>query len=69
LTTEFWLSLFSAVGVVVAAYVSDTFTTDLGWALGAGIIAAYTISRGLAKCGSREGPFFIGQSDDARSNS
>src|SRR4051812_13541390 len=57
ITTEFWLTVLSAIGVVVASYISDTFTTDLGWALGAGLIAAYTLSRGLAKSGSREGPF------------
>jgi hypothetical protein len=32
----------------------------VGWALFAGIIAAYLLSRGLAKAGSREGPFVIG---------
>jgi hypothetical protein len=60
MTTEFWLIVLSAIGLVVAAYISDTFTNDLGWALAAGLIAAYALSRGLAKCGSREGPFFIG---------
>src|SRR4051794_1653224 len=66
ITTEFWLSLLAAIGVVVAGYISDTFTTDLAWALGAGLIAAYTLSRGFAKSGSREGPFMIrtGDRDD-----
>jgi hypothetical protein len=63
ITTEFWLAVLSAIGIVVAAYISDSFTNDLGWALGAGVIAAYVLSRGLAKCGSREGPFFIGDRD------
>ncbi len=64
ITTEFWLSVLAAIGVVVAGYVSDTFTTDLAWALGAGLIAAYAISRGLAKSGSREGPFVVGMDRD-----
>jgi len=64
MTTEFWLCLLSAVAVVIAGYVSDTFDNDLAWGLGAGLIAAYALSRGLAKCGSREGPFIIGADRD-----
>ena len=64
MTTEFWLSLFAAVIVVVAGYVSDAFDVDVAWALGAGLIAAYALSRGLAKAGSREGPFIISPGDD-----
>jgi|SRR5215207_2715328 len=63
MTTEFWLTLLAAVGIVVAGYISDTFTTDLAWALGAGLIAAYALSRGLAKSGSREGPFMVRMGD------
>ena len=66
MTTEFWLTILSAATVVVFAYVSDTFTTDTGWALFAGIIAAYVLSRGLAKAGSREGPFIISPGDGDR---
>ena len=68
MTTEFWLSLLAAVGVVIAGYVSDTFDNDLAWGLGAGLIAAYALSRGLAKSGSREGPFMLrtGDRDDDR---
>jgi hypothetical protein len=69
MTTEFWLTIFSAAAVVIFAYVSDTFTTDTGWALFAGIIAAYVLSRGLAKSGSREGPFVIGSDDGDRDGS
>ena len=64
MTTEFWLCFLSAIGVVIAGYVSDTFDNDLAWGLGAGLIAAYALSRGLAKCGSREGPFVIGTTGD-----
>ena len=58
MTTEFRLSVLGAIVLVVAAYISDTFDTDLGWALGVGFIPAYVLSRGFAKSGSREGPFF-----------
>jgi multidrug efflux pump subunit AcrB len=60
MTTEFWLTILAAMTVVIAAYISDSFETNVGWALFAGIIAAYLLSRGLAKAGSREGPFVIG---------
>ena len=63
MTTEFWLCLLAAIGVVIAGYVSDTFDNDLAWGLGAGLIAAYALSRGLAKSGSREGPFIVGTRD------
>jgi hypothetical protein len=63
MTTEFWLTVLAAIGVVIAGYVSDTFSTDVAWALGAGLIAAYSLSRGLAKCGSREGPFLLRMGD------
>ena len=64
MTTEFWLSLAMAVVVIVAGYVSDAFSVDTAWALGVGVIAAYAISRGLAKAGSREGPFMVDLTDD-----
>ena len=69
MTTEFWLTIVSAMTVVIAAYISDSFETDLGWALFAGIIAAYLISRGLAKVGSREGPFVLGDTGTRESQS
>jgi hypothetical protein len=67
ITTEFWLTLIAAVTFVIASYVSDTFSTDVGWSLAAGVIAAYSLSRGLAKAGSREGPFVAQMGEDARS--
>jgi hypothetical protein len=63
ITTEYWIMTLAAATVVVAGYVSDAFSIDLAWSLFAGIIASYVISRGLAKCGSREGPFVIGGAD------
>jgi hypothetical protein len=53
-----------AVAVIVAGHFSDAFSVDKGWALGAGLIAAYALSRGLAKAGSREGPFVVDLTDD-----
>ena len=64
LTTEFWLSIAMATAVIVAGYFSDALNVDTAWALGAGIIAAYAVSRGLAKAGSREGPFIISSDRD-----
>ena len=66
MTTEFWLSIIMTATVIVAGYVSDAFAVDTAWALGAGIVAAYALSRGLAKAGSREGPFMVDISDDDR---
>jgi hypothetical protein len=66
MTTEFWLSIIMSLTVIVAGYVSHAFDVDLAWALGAGIIAAYTLSRGFAKAGSRQGPFMVDLPDDAR---
>ena len=59
LTSEMWMAWIGAIVLVVAAYISDTFDNDLGWALAAGVFASYILSRGLAKSGSREGPFFV----------
>ena len=64
MTTEFWLSIAMATAVIVAGYFSDALNVDTAWALGAGIIAAYAVSRGLAKAGSREGPFIVSSDND-----
>jgi hypothetical protein len=66
MTTEFWMSLLGAIGVVIAAYISDTFDNDLGWILGVSLFATYNLSRGLAKSGSREGPFAGSFGDETR---
>ena len=64
ITSEFWLTLAMTALVIIAGYVSDTFDNDLAWGLGAGIVAAYVLSRGIAKAGSREGPFFAYMEED-----
>jgi|1185.fasta_scaffold54974_2 hypothetical protein len=63
LTTEMWMAWIGAIVLVVAAYVSDTFDNDLGWILAASLFGAYILSRGFAKSGSREGPFFVSGTD------
>ena len=64
MTTEMWMTWISAIVFVIGAYVSDTFDNDLGWTLAAGVFAAYILSRGFAKSGSREGPFFVSGGTD-----
>jgi hypothetical protein len=59
MTTEYWLTLLAAATVVIAGYVSDMFNENVAWALFAGIVAAYVLSRGIAKAGSKEGPFSV----------
>jgi hypothetical protein len=68
ITSEFWLTLIMTAVVIIFAYASESFDNDLGWALGAGIVASYVLSRGFAKCGSREGPFvaYFRDDDDER---
>jgi len=66
MTSEFLLTLLAAATVVIAGYVSDLFDEDLAWALFAGIVAAYVVSRGIAKAGSKEGPFSVRRGDTAQ---
>ena len=54
-TTEFLLTIAAIVGILVAVYVGDA---DLdaadGWRYASWVAAAYIVSRGLAKLGTRE---------------
>jgi hypothetical protein len=54
-TTEFMLALAMIVALVVTAYVGDADldATD-GWRYASWVAAAYIVSRGLAKLGTRE---------------
>ena len=53
LTTEFWITLAAAAGLVIAGYWDEAdLSLDLAYALAAGIVAAYVLSRGFAKSGS-----------------
>lgn len=54
-TTEFFVMLASIAAVIVAGYASDD-SLDVAriWTLVTVLAAAYMVSRGLAKAGSRE---------------
>lgn len=54
-TTEFMFALAMIVALVVAVYVGDADldATD-GWRYASWVAAAYIVSRGLAKLGTRE---------------
>lgn len=54
-TTEFMLAIAAIVALIVAVYVADADldATD-GWKYASWVAAAYIVSRGLAKLGTRE---------------
>ena len=54
ITTEFWLTLATSVIIVIAGYVDEGFTVGRAWTLATVILAAYILSRGIAKAGSSE---------------
>ena len=53
---EFLMMLIFVVGVIVAAYASsaDALSREDGWRFASFVAAAYIVSRGLAKLGTRE---------------
>jgi hypothetical protein len=53
-TSEFWAAILAIAGVLIAAGVADDFDAARAWTLTAGIAAAYILSRGIAKAGSRD---------------
>jgi len=52
-TTEFWAMGGVIAAILIASAVSDSLGDVRAWTLVAGVAAAYIISRGLAKAGSR----------------
>jgi hypothetical protein len=55
ITSEFWLTLVAAVAVIIAGYWDEAnLEVGLAWSLGIGLVAAYVLSRGVAKAGSRD---------------
>ena len=52
-TTEFWAMGGVIAAILIAAAVSDSLGDVRAWTLVAGVAAAYIISRGLAKAGTR----------------
>ena len=55
-TSEFLMMLIFVIGVIVAAYASnsDALSREDGWRFASFVAAAYIVSRGLAKLGTRE---------------
>jgi hypothetical protein len=54
-TTEFLLTIAAIVAILVAVYVGDAhLDASDGWRYASWIAAAYIVSRGLAKLGTRE---------------
>ena len=52
-TTEFWAMGGLIAAILIAAAVSDSLGDVRAWTLVAGVAAAYILSRGLAKAGTR----------------
>jgi hypothetical protein len=54
-TTEFLLTLAAIVAILVAVYVGDAdLDASDGWRYASWVAAAYIVSRGLAKLGTRQ---------------
>jgi hypothetical protein len=53
LTSEFWGSIALIVGLAIAAGTSDDIDARLFWILATAVTAAYVISRGIAKSGTK----------------
>ncbi len=64
-TTEFWAMGGVIAAILVAAAVSDSLGDVRAWTLVTVVAAAYILSRGLAKAGSRE-PYFDGGTNEQR---
>jgi hypothetical protein len=60
-SSEFLVWLLSVIGVLVVTYIDDpnSLTNWHGWILVSVLSAAYMLSRGIAKSGSRE-PYRVG---------
>jgi hypothetical protein len=71
-TTEFWVYLAASAAILIAGLVTsagdgadDRLPAKETWLYFAIVTAAYLISRGLAKAGSRE-PYWAGGSNEQR---
>ena len=54
LTSEFLILLVVSAAIAIAMAVADNFDSPRGWLLITIIAAAYIVSRGLAKAGTRD---------------
>lgn len=53
LTSEFWAGVIASIGIAITAASSDAFGGWRAWVLITGVTAAYILSRGIAKIGTR----------------
>ena len=53
-TSELWLAVASFAAIVIAGYFSDALSVDRAWLFATIVMAAYIVSRGLAKVGSSD---------------
>ena len=53
LTSEFWGTVALIIGLAITAGTSESVDARLFWMLATGITAAYLISRGIAKSGTK----------------
>ena len=54
-TTEFWVMLAAVAGILISTYADDdTLAREDGWRFVTFVVAAYLVSRGLAKLGTSE---------------
>jgi hypothetical protein len=53
-TSELWLAIASFAAIVIAGYFSDALSVDRAWLFATVVMAAYIVSRGLAKAGSSD---------------
>lgn len=56
-TTEFWAMLIGIAVLLIAAAASDSFDDNRAWTLVTIIVAAYVVSRGVAKSGTGHRPY------------
>ena len=72
-TTEFWLTIATIAGILIAAMqieggADDGFTASEAWLYVAIVVGLYAVGRGAAKSGSNE-PYGVDESDhDVRGN-
>jgi hypothetical protein len=57
LTSEFALSVIAVVGIAITAASSNAFGSWRAWVLITAILAAYNLSRGIAKSGTKSRAF------------
>ena len=72
-TTEFWLTIATIAGILIAAMqieggADDGFTASEAWLYVAIVVGLYSIGRGAAKSGSHEPYGVVEPTQDVRGN-